>query len=189
MNDEPPARPATYSARARRMHWFTVAFLLLLFPIGIAMDWRGNHLGIWDSTTNNLYGVHRLLGFVLLVFIAVPRLTWRLMVGAPADEPGLAPWQRFASHVTHWALYALLIAVPLGGWMGTQLYGALDVLGLFNLPAFLAPNKAAAERVLWLHALGAFALLALIGGHIGAALYHHFIRGDGVLRRMLPPRK
>ena len=188
MNEQPAGGPLVYSARARRFHWLTVAILAVQFPVGFAMVYRGNSLNIWDGITNNLYGLHRLLGFILLFAVILPRLAYRLVHGAPADEPGLAWWQRIAAHATHWALYALLIAVPLGGWIGVQLYGALDVFGLFDLPGFLAVNQPAAERVFALHKLGALAILALLAAHIGAALFHHFIRRDGVLARMLPKR-
>ena len=64
--------------------------------------------------------------------------------GAPADEPTIEPWQRLASHATHWALYALLVAVPIAGYVGVSLFPALDVFGLFSLPAVVAPDKDAA---------------------------------------------
>lgn len=188
MNEQQTGAPLIYSARARRFHWVTVAFLVLLYPIGFYMDYRGNDLNIWDATTDNLYSVHKLLGFVLLLFIVLPRFVFRVLAGAPADEPGLEWWQKVASHATHWALYALLIAVPLGGWIGVQLFGARDVFGLFKLPGFLAENQDAAARVFGLHKLGALLMLALVAAHVGAALFHHFVRKDGVLRRMLPKR-
>jgi len=80
----------------------------------------------------------------------------------------------------------LLLLVPILGWYGVQLYPALDVFDLFSLPAVVAPDNAASGRVLQVHALSAFALLFLIAMHVSAALYHHFIRKDGVLIRMLP---
>ena len=58
--------------------------------------------------------------------------------------------------------------------------------GLFQIPALMAPDKALSEQVLWVHGLAAYILLGLVAIHIAAALYHHFIRGDGVLARMLP---
>lgn len=114
------------------------------------------------------------------------RLAYRFSNGAPADEPTLEWWQKAASHMTHWGLYALLLLLPLLGWIGVSYYGARGIFGLFSLPALVSENKASAEFVLSLHKWAAYLLIAMVGAHVGAAIFHHFIRGDGVLRRMLP---
>jgi cytochrome b561 len=176
---------ATYSPAARRFHWWTVAFLLIQIPVGLYMSYRGNVQGIFDATTNFLYSWHKLLGMVILVLV-LARLIYRLTRGAPADEPTLEWWQKGASHATHWGLYLLLIAVPIGGWIGVSLYPALDVFGLFSLPGLVAPNQDAAAKIFYFHFLGALAIVLLVGMHVGAALFHYFIRKDGVLMRMLP---
>ena len=181
----PKQRPDTYDSVARGLHWWTVAFLAVLFPVGIGMVIRGKWLDIWDTTTNNLYSTHKLLGFTLFLLV-LARLAYRLARGAPRDEPTLDPWHKRAGHLNHRALYALLVAVPLAGWFGVQLFPALDVFGLFSLPAVVAPNNARSTLVLQIHAILAFTLLGLIALHVAAALYHHVIRGDGVLVRMLP---
>jgi cytochrome b561 len=74
--------------------------------------------------------------------------------------------------------------VPIGGYIGISLFPALDVHG-FTLPAVASPDQQAAERVLFWHKLGAFTIVALAGMHVAAALFHYFIRKDGVLQRML----
>ncbi|HZA00759.1 MAG TPA: cytochrome b/b6 domain-containing protein [Hyphomicrobiaceae bacterium] len=179
-----PAQNETYSLTARRFHWWMVAFLAVQIPIGLVMNYRGNVLDIWDATTNALYSGHKLLGFVLL-WIVVARLSYRLWHGVPDHEPTIEPWQRTVSRSNHWGLYVLLLVLPLLGWIGVSLYPALEVFGPFSLPALAAPNKAAAEWVLAVHKALAFLLIALIGLHVSAALYHYFVRRDGVLRRML----
>ncbi|HXF53562.1 MAG TPA: cytochrome b/b6 domain-containing protein, partial [Hyphomicrobiaceae bacterium] len=104
----------------------------------------------------------------------------------PADEPTLEPWQKVVSKLNHWAMYILLLVVPLLGWFGVQLYPALDVFGLFSLPAVVSPDQATAESVLAIHKTLALVLVGLIALHVGAALYHYFVRKDGVLQRMIP---
>lgn len=175
----------TYSPTARRFHWWTVAFLLVQIPLGLYMAYRGNVQGIFDATTNFLYSWHKLLGMVILVLV-LARLVYRLVHGAPRDEPTLEWWQKAGSHASHWALYLLLIIVPIGGWVGVSMYGARDVFGLFSLPAIAAQNQDMSTTVFYYHFLGALAIVAVAGVHIAAALYHYFIRKDGVLRRMLP---
>lgn len=179
-----PAGPTqTYSVAARRFHWWTVAFLAVQVPIGLVMVYRGKNLNLWDAVTNWLYSTHKLIGILILMLVAA-RLSYRLRKGAPADEPTLAPWQKGVSHATHWLLYLLLIVVPILGYIGISLFPALDVHG-FSLPAVASPDQQKAERVLFWHMLGAFAIVALAGMHVGAALFHYLIRKDGVLQRML----
>lgn len=175
----------SYSATARALHWLTALGVFVMLPLGLAMSYRGQVLNLWDGTTETLYSTHKLLGFLLLWLVA-GRLVYRLVHGAPPDDPGLPPLQRWAAHLVHWLLYGLLIVVPLLGWIGVSLFPALEVFGLFSLPALAAPDEAAAGRVLGLHGKLALATGALAGLHIAAALYHRFIRGDGVLRRMWP---
>ncbi len=189
-NESPAAvetRAATeiYSPAARRFHWIVVGLLVLQVPIGYYMAYRGNDLNIWDGTTNSLYSGHKLLGLILLL-IALARLGYRLVHGAPEPEPTLESWHRLASAVNHLGIYALLLLVPLLGWLGVSLYPALDIFGLFKLPGLMAPDQKLSEVVLEYHGYAALALVAFAGMHIGAALYHYLIRGDNVLGRMIP---
>jgi cytochrome b561 len=150
------------------------------------MNYRGNVLNTWDGLTNTLYSSHKTLGLAILVLV-VARLLYRLVHGAPADEPTIEWWQKAASHLTHWSLYLLLILVPIVGWLGISLYGAREVFGIATIPPLAAQNSAAAGPVLALHKYLAYLTLAVIAMHIGAAVVlHYFIRKDGVLERMLP---
>jgi len=178
--------PLVYSAAARHFHWITVGFVFVMAPVGVIMAERGEQ-NIWDGTTNALYSGHKLAGFILL-FILAARLGYRLIKGAPADEPTLEPWQKTVAHITHWAIYALLFALIFSGWIGISLYPALDIFGLFSLPGLVAPNQAAAAQPLFAHKIFGFALAGLVAMHIAASLFHHFVRKDGVLRRMLPKK-
>lgn len=181
------ARQPTYSAAARGLHWITVGFVTLLIPVGVYMAYRGGTLDIWDGVTNNLYSAHKLAGFTLL-WIIVARLVYRLVKGAPADEPTLEPWQKGIAHATHWGLYALLLAVPLAGWVGVSLYPSLGIFDLFSLPGIVSPNQPSAGTALMVHKLLGWGLGFLIVAHLLGVLYHAVIRKDGVLRRMMPKR-
>ena len=178
------ALSATYSSKARYFHWVTAAFVFTMIPVGIYMVYRGE-VTKFDALTNILYDSHKLGGFTLL-FIVIARLAYRFTKGAPPDEPSLAWWQRAASHVTHWGMYGLLLAVPLMGWLGVSLYPALSIHGWFSLPGLTSPDQKMAGTVFFLHKLGAILLGLAVFTHISAALFHHFIRKDNVLRRMLP---
>jgi cytochrome b561 len=137
------------------------------------------------SDTLGLYSAHKLLGLILLGLVLV-RIAWRIWRGVPPEEPTLAVWQREASSLVHAWIYLGLIVVPLLGWIGVSLYPALTVFGGLTLPGLVAPDQAKSVAVFAAHATAAFVLVGLVVMHVGAALYHHFIRRDGVLQRMLP---
>lgn len=177
----------SYARPARWLHWLTAIGVFVMLPLGLAMTYRGKTLDLWDGVTEALYSSHKLLGFLLLWLVA-GRLIYRLVNGAPADEPSLAAPQRLAAHLVHWALYGLLLVVPLLGWIGISLFPALGIFGLFALPGLAAPDEAAAGRVLDAHGTLAFVMAGLVALHVAAALYHRFIRRDGVFRRMWPDR-
>ncbi len=174
-----------YSPTARRFHWLVVAFLAAQFPIGMAMVYRGVTLNIWDGLTNALYSSHKLLGMILLLLVVL-RLGYRIVHGAPDEEPTLEPWHKIVSALNHWSLYVLLIAVPVLGWLGVSYYPALDVFSVLRLPALVAANQKTAEVVFQYHALAAFVLLGFAAIHVAAALYHYMLRKDNVVARMIP---
>jgi cytochrome b561 len=183
MIENTTASDAVYSAPARLFHWLTFLLVAILVPAGLVMASRAER-NIWDALTNSLYSTHKLIGFTLL-WIVVFRLGYRLFSGTPQPEPGLRSWQIYVSHATHWSLYALLLLLPLLGWLGVSMYPALEIFGLFSLPA-IAQKSGLANQVLAMHKAAAWVLIALLALHISAALFHYFIRKDGVLQRMLP---
>jgi cytochrome b561 len=180
--DGAPAE-AVYPRCARRLHWSTVALLGVQIPVGLFMVRYGVATD-FAAPTGILYDGHKLLGLLILLLAAV-RLAYRSARGALPSEPSLAAWQKTMSHVTHWAIYAMLFAVPLLGWLAISYYGPFRPFGL-ALPVLAAENGDRAQRFFALHRLAAYALIVLIGMHVGAALFHYLVRKDGVMRRMLP---
>ena len=174
-----------YSRTPRVLHWLTVALIAVQLPVGLYMAYRGNVLDIWDKVTGALYNSHKLLGVTILL-VVLWRLAYRLLNGAPAHEPTLEPWQKVLSRLNHWGMYVLLICVPVAGFIGIQLFPALDIFGLFSLPALLEPDREAAKTAFDVHRLLVGLLVLLVLVHVAAALFHYFIRKDNVLRRMVP---
>ena len=172
---------ATYSVTARRLHWWTFTLLAVQIPVGLFMVRYGEATNFAEPTAK-LYDAHKLMGLAILLLVAV-RLTYRLVHGAPSDEPTLQPWEKLVSHLTHWAIYALLFIVPLLGWLAISYYGPFEPFGI-KLPALAAQDDAKATRTFFLHMAAAYALIALLAMHVGAALQHYLIKKDGVLRRM-----
>jgi cytochrome b561 len=173
-----------YSPTARRFHWWTVVLVAIQVPLGLYMAYRGNVLGIFDDLTNNLYSSHKLIGIVIFL-VVLARLLYRLIHGAPADEPTIEWWQKIASHLNHWSLYVLLLLVPILGYIGISQYPALSAFGI-SLPGLVPANQDAAGVTFWLHFWGAMLLVAMVAVHFSAAMFHYLIRKDNVLTRMLP---
>lgn len=169
-----------YTLTARALHWAAAALVLTMVPVGvvIANEWGG-------TLQDPLYSLHKSIG-ALLIPLMVARLAYRLTHRPPSLPDDIPSIQQLAAQVMHWALYALLIVQPLLGWAGTSAYPApVPVFGLFELPALIAPNRALSGQLLSLHGLVGFAIAALAAAHIGAALFHHFVRRDRVLLRMI----
>jgi cytochrome b561 len=171
---------AGYTRPARVLHWLTAALVLVMLPLGVVI---ANEAG--GKLQSLLYNAHKSIGALILILVVV-RLGYRLGHRPPPLPDDIPPLQRLAAQATHWALYALLILQPLLGWAGTSAYPApVPFFGLFELPALVAPNRALSEQLLHWHRMVGLAMAALALLHIGAALYHHLVRRDRVLLRML----
>lgn len=169
-----------YTFPARVLHWLTAGLVLVMVPLGLVI---ANEAG--GPLQSVLYSGHKSIGALILV-LAVIRLAYRLTRTPPPLPDDIPTIQRLAAHATHWALYALLFAMPLLGWAGTSAYPApVPFFGLFELPPLLGPNRALSEQLLHWHGRVALALVGLAALHIGAALFHAFVRRDRVLARML----
>jgi cytochrome b561 len=181
MSEAPTAEH--YSRPAKLLHWLTAFAVILAVTFGISMTYVGQ-----GPLQDRLFDLHRSTGALILALTGL-RLLWRIFHAPPPLVEGLPAWQMQAAVVMHWALYALLFAVPLIGWAGTSAYGAqIMVYGLFELPPILAENEPLSKILLTTHVVVAFTLVTLLIGHIGAALYHHFVVRDATLQRMLPRR-
>jgi cytochrome b561 len=173
-----PQAPA-YTPVARTLHWLTAAMVLTIVPVGVAMV---NIEGPWQNT---LFHVHRSLG-VLLIPVVLFRLWYRMShmpAPLPADIPAV---QRSVANAVHHLLYVLLIIQPIIGWIATSAYRApIMFFGLFEVPPIWPENRAFSEQLFTVHKGIALVLFLLLCAHIGGALYHHFIRRDRVLMRMV----
>lgn len=176
---------AVYAPPARWFHWVTVAFILVLPVVGQIMVDDDNPFKLSDAFRAQMTSMHRTFGFILLWTI-VARLFYRARNGAPADEPSLQSWEKTASHAVHWVLYALLIAVPFSGWFASSMYGERGIIFGFNLPQISWIDHDLADKIFVWHGRGAWLIVVLAAAHMAAALQHHFIKHDGVLRRMWP---
>ncbi len=130
--------------------------------------------------------IHADIGYLVLLLMVL-RLIWRGLNPVPALPSDTPRWQRIAASVSHWSLYAVTVVVAMLGWAhsGARTPNYSDFFGLFHVPQFTSPDKAAAAAYEDRHILFAYILLALIVLHVAAALWHHFARRDRVTSRML----
>ena len=173
-------KPLPYTRTAMALHWLLAAALLGSFSVGLYMADLP-----FSPQRLKLYNWHKWAGVTILALSAL-RLAWRLTHRPPPELPAPA-WQLHAARLTHGALYGLFFAVPLVGWAYSSAAGFPVVwFGVLPLPDFVGPDKALAEAIKPWHGWLAWALAALVVLHVAAALKHHFIDRDGLLRRMLP---
>lgn len=179
-----PARntPVRYGYVAQTLHWTIVG--LLIVQVTLAKIAEGLPLGLEKLA---VLARHKSFGITILG-LAVVRLAWRFF-NRPPPLPPMPGWQAALARLNHWALYALLFATPIAGWlMSSASNYPVSWFGLVQLPDFVAPNEALEEQLEEVHEALAKSLIVLALLHLAAALKHQFIDRDGLLYRMLPWR-
>jgi cytochrome b561 len=174
-----PAEPA-YTSVARALHWITAALILSTIPVGLVM---ANIDG--GPLQDFLYNVHETIGTIMMPIIVI-RIIWRLTHPPLPLPPEIPAIQRLGAEAVHWLLYVLLVVQPIVGWIGISAYGApIKVFWTFVLPPIWNKDSDFSDQVLEVHGWIGFAIIGLLCAHIGAALFHHFVRRDRVLLRMV----
>lgn len=170
-----------YSSTAIALHWAVALLIVASFTIGLYM------VGIEVSPRKlRLYSWHKWVGVTIALLMLV-RIGWRLTHPAPALPTTMVRWERMLASGTHLLLYALLLAVPITGWLMSSASGFPVVyFGVVPLPDLVGKDKALAETLKLVHFILNKTLLVLVVLHVAAALKHHFRDRDTILARMLP---
>ena len=175
---------ARYTATAIVLHWLIAVVLTGLFLVGLYMDELP--LSPWKL---KVYSWHKWAG-VTAFLLVLARAAWRLGHRPPALPAAMSRLMRLGAHAGHAALYALMFAIPLSGWLMSSAKGFPVVyFGLLPLPDLVEKNKELGELLVVVHQGLNYFLAAVVLGHAGAALKHHLIDRDDVLIRMLPTRR
>lgn len=166
---------------AQLLHWTIVALVITqVILAGIADDLP---LGMKKLA---VLARHKSVGITILLLVIV-RLVWRWRNPTPALPSTLKPYERGLARFTHAALYLLLFAMPLSGWMMSSARNfPVSWFNLFQLPDLVPRSQPLYEIMHETHEILAITLGAVVILHVLAALKHHFIYKDSVLRRMLP---
>jgi cytochrome b561 len=164
----------------RLLHWLMAICIVAMFFIGVGM------VSTIMPKYLPLISIHKSLGATILI-LALIRLAVRLHYGAPPLPADLPEPIKLAAHLSHYALYALMIVMPLLGWAMLSAAAYPVVLyGGIQLPSLL-PQSDSLHTVLWnAHHYLAFAFFAVVLMHVAAALFHALIRHDGVFQTMAP---
>lgn len=174
--------PGAYSFGLRSLHWLMAAIILLAIALGVAA------LGLERGTPLRMevLALHKSLGVTALALIVV-RIVVRLIETAPAYVPPLGKLNHAAAGIVHLALYAAMIALPISGYVHSAA-GKHDFnwFGLFQVPNFLAPDKALEHATGTVHYVFALLIGAALIAHIAAAIWHAAVKKDYVLTRMWP---
>jgi len=170
-----------YDSVAIALHWTTAILVIVQFVLGVTWDW-------FERPTRHLMIVaHMSLGIILTAVI-VARIAWRLMPGHQVP-PAVSGRVEMASKAVHYLLYAMLVAEAILGfvtrWSGNE---AMSFFGLLIPPPFAPFTKSTHHLIGEIHQWNGWAIVILAFGHAMAALYHHYVRHDRVLSRMLPAR-
>ena len=172
-----------YTATAKALHWGIAVLIFGMLGLGFYMT------GLDLSPTKlQLYSWHKWAGVTVFALVVV-RLAWRVGHKPPPLPQHMAPIERLAAHAGHLVLYVLMFAIPLSGWLMSSAKGFQTVwFGVLPIPDLLAKDKALGDLLQTVHLALNFTLIAVLVGHVGAALKHHFLNKDDVLTRMLPRR-
>jgi cytochrome b561 len=176
----PSRASAGYDPTAKVLHWLVFALVAAQFIVAIAMPDIGR-----GTKPDTLINLHMSLGFTILVVIAA-RWLWRLGHPVPLATGEVPDWEQTVARVTHVVLYALLVIDPFLGWANASARNWDIVMFGGALPHLVAPQSRVGRLAGDVHVYLAWMLLAVVALHAAAALYHYFVRRDGVLQRMLP---
>lgn len=168
-----------YTTGAIWFHWTIGLLVIANLVIGV----------LHESLLKGTIPLHKSIGMTVLV-LSIARLGWRLAHPAPPLPDDIPHWQKLAAHVSHWAFYFFIIALPLTGWVfssAAEKRRPLTFFDLFDIPYLpVRQGPHLGDLPHDAHVVMGWTLLALVALHVGAALKHHFVDRDAVLARMAP---
>lgn len=190
----PPATIRRYSLGARWYHWVTAVLMFVVIPLGWifgGFKTKPGHPDIFippfPGTPDDYGAAHMTVGLILLV-IVIGRLTYRASHAPPPPPRRMPAWQIGLAHLTHWLLYAILVVMPISGYI--MMAGdkpPIRFLGLWDVPKLpITPAQGKVAAII--HVYTQFAVYALILLHLAGTAWHLFVRRDNALARMLPPQ-
>lgn len=169
----------SYGKFSKLMHWSVFILVTSMLVCGFYLE------DIPKAYAATAFSLHKLTGLIIL-FLMILRLCWTRVTPKPSlSEPAL-PWQRMIEKVVHALLYVVIISMSGSAWMGSTAFHRAPKLAGLSLDFPIIFSKATGKLLFVAHQYLAYAIIALVSLHAIAALYHHFIKRDTVLKSMLP---
>jgi cytochrome b561 len=177
-----PRAAQVYNPGFRMLHWLMAALIF----VGLALGVWASQLPRGGAQRSEVLLFHKSIGMTVLGLVAL-RIVWRLIVGAPAYAEPLGRLIHAAARSGHLALYALMIAMPVSGYVGSAAGGhPAPWFGLFSFPNLAPKSKALAEAADEAHFVFAWMIAFVLAAHLAAVAWHAGVRRDTVLTRMWP---
>ena len=170
-----------YTAIAQFFHWGMALLIAGLVTLGFVMT-------DMELSPEKLqyYAWHKWVGVSVFIWVWL-RLLWRVINPPPAYPDNMSIWMQRLAHAGHAVLYGLMVIIPISGWLLSSAKGVQTVwFGVLPLPDLIDKNKELGHLLHALHEALNYLMLFLLAGHIAAALKHHWIDRDDILKRMLP---
>lgn len=173
-----------FGSISRFFHWV----IALLVCAQFYWVWSPNFITFSDAIKTQYVLLHKSLGISILA-LAILFILWRMVTIRPSD-PSQPYWKQIIAKIVHYSLFILLLAMPILGYLMSVADGrTVRFFGLFDLPNLISANPKMADLYFQTHSILGYVFVILIGLHVAAALHHHFIVKDDVLKKMLPFRK
>ena len=170
----------SYGFLAKLLHWVVALFIIGLLIVGTLMtDLQG-------AFKYKVYDIHKAFGIIVLALVFI-RFFWMLLNPKPLLPETMKPHEKLAAKLGHYSLYGLMFFIPFSGWIMSNSAGyGVSIFGVVNVPAIAAKSDALKDLAKEAHEISTSIIIILLGVHVAAALFHHFIKKDNVLKRMLP---
>lgn len=170
-----------WGAISQGFHWLMALFIITMFILG----WEMADMA-FSPQKFKLYSWHKSLGIIILALVTL-RLLWRSINVTPALPKHMHRLEKLAAYGAHIALYGLMLAMPLTGWLMSSSGGlTVNVFGWVEVPDLVGVDADLSATLKRVHYWLGWAFVGFLSAHISAALFHHFVHRDNVLASMLP---
>ena len=167
----------SYGSVAKVLHWLIFVLVFCMIVFGFLLSY------VPKDYAAIAYNTHKLTGLTILCLMVL-RLLWALVNAKPQLPQYTPAWRLFVERSIHFLMYAVLIGMPLSGWIGSMAAGRPPHLGSMSFDLPIDQDKAVSSSAFDIHTELAYIIIFLVAIHVLAAVYHHFVLKDNILRRM-----
>lgn len=176
----------TYGKLSKFLHWGMFVLVVGMICVGYYMHELPKETPEELMYKINVIGLHKAFGIIILATI-IFRFIWRVRNTVPKMPKEMSGLEKIMAHMSHLLLYMLVLIMPLSGWLMSSAGGhKVSVFGLFTMPSLMEKNKPLSGLFHEIHEITVVVLIVVIILHAAFALYHHFIKKDDTLTRMMP---